>query len=286
MKRFYRIAQQTICIDAPHFSDDSVYWQPFELGESEAAEFDLNIRCEIVDELPVPTDFPSASRDGVCVYHGGGELFRNKAMGTVPGVLTKYGGADSSKSTSFFTPHSFNTMMDSRYMWDSVSIAQLLLQKQTLLIHASYIRVGAKGLLFSAPCGTGKSTQAQLWREHRGAEILNGDKTAVSLHGGGIYAHGVPFCGTSDICKNESLPLGGIVILSQAKTNSITRLTGIDAVQRIIENIYLDFLAPGEQQKCIDLIIEILSSVPVFSLACTPDERAVEALEKQLGGMV
>ena len=47
----------------------------------------------------------------------------------------------------------------------------------------------------------------------------------------------------------------------------------------VIENIYLDFLAPYEQQMCIDLMIKLLGTVPVYRLTCTPDEAAVTALE-------
>ncbi|WP_370839368.1 hypothetical protein [Intestinibacter bartlettii] len=33
-----------------------------------------------------------------------------------------------------------------------------------------------KGILFSAPSGTGKSTQADLWEKYENAEIINGDR--------------------------------------------------------------------------------------------------------------
>ena len=48
-------------------------------------------------------------------------------------------------------------------------------------------------------------------------------------------------------------------------------------------NIYLDFVAPGETQQCVDTLIELLSKVPVYHLQCTPDERAVKALAKEIG---
>ena len=87
------------------------------------------------------------------------------------------------------------------------------------------------------------------------------------------------FCG---ICKNRDLPLKAIVLLSQGKENAAKHLTGVEALQGVIKNIYLDLLAPMEKQMCIDFVIELLSSVPVISLQCTPDERAVEELEKFL----
>ncbi len=286
MKKYYRIAFQNICIDAPHFPQDSSYWKSFEIfpenNTCENTDSDITFTCKIVDELPVPEDITPVSKNNVDVYADGGRIFRNKHMGTASGVLTCYSQKNISESTSYFTSQSFNTMMDSRYMWDSISFAQLMLMRNTVLMHSSFIEFNGKALLFSAPSGTGKSTQADLWQRYKNARILNGDKSAVSVTDGKVFAHGVPFCGTSGICHNASIPLCAIVILHQSKVNTVCRLTGIKALQKITENIYLDFLAPDEQRKCVDLIIDILSTVPVYSLGCTPDEEAVTALENEL----
>ncbi len=283
MKKFYHIALQTICIDAPHFSHDCKYWKPFELSTDKMSDkADFDITCHITDTLPIPENTAAISKNDISVRTKNGIIYREKAMGTAKGALICYNPDDISKSEAYFTPQSYNTMTDSRYMWASIAIAQLLLEKNTVLMHSSYISIGEKAVLFCAPSGTGKSTQADLWHKHRNAKIINGDKSAVSVNGGKVYAHGVPFCGTSDICLNESYPLGAIVMLYKSEINTISHLTGIAAIQKMTENIYLDFLAPDEQRKCVDVIIDILSSVPVYSLGCTPDENAVITLETQL----
>ena len=104
----------------------------------------------------------------------------------------------------------------------------------------------------------------------------------------GVYACGAPFCGTSGICKNKNLPLGAIVLLSQSPENRIKRLAGIEALQGVLQNIYLDMIAPNEQMMIFDLLIKLLEKVPVYSFGCTPDENAVIALEKALqdGGVI
>ena len=78
------------------------------------------------------------------------------------------------------------------------------------------------------------------------------------------------------------MPLSAIVILGQAKENRIRRLNGTEAIMCLMENIYLDFIAPGEMQSCVDLLIEMLKTVPVYRLDCTPDERAVKKLADEL----
>ena len=172
--------------------------------------------------------------------------------------------------------------MDERYIWSTIGLAESLLFLDSLLMHASYIEADGEAILFTAPCGTGKSTQAELWRKHTGATVINGDKAGVSYIDGKFYACGVPFCGTSGICENKTLPLKAIVELGQSNQNTVTRLTGIGGLQAVLSNTYIDMHTPGVPVKCVELINRILSSVNVYHLDCTPDEKAVEILKSAL----
>ncbi len=276
MKKFYSICEKTICIDAEFFPGDNPLWTEF---ETEPCNADISINCIIGEDFP---EVPQGIRTGGFVVSVDGDtVYRAFPMGTAKGALTKYAPADTSHSETFFTPRSFPIMADNRFMWSSLSLAQLVLIQNAFFIHSSYISVNGKAVLFSAPCGTGKSTQAALWEKYRDAEIINGDKAGILVENG-VHACGVPFCGTSGICKNKTFPLGAIVLLSQSKTNTVTRLGGAEALQGIMKNIYLDFTVPCERLKCTDLLIELLSEVPVYHLGCTPDEEAVITLEKTL----
>lgn len=167
------------------------------------------------------------------------------------------------------------------YLWPGLMLNYLLLHQRGLIFHASLIAAGERAVLFTAPSGTGKSTQAELWRVHRGAEIINGDKAGVTLREVPM-AHGVPFSGTSGICKNISLPLGAVVVLSQAPENSLRRLPPSQAAAALFPNLFVDSAIPEEWQLALRLILDLVEAVPVFALACTPDERAVEMLEQAL----
>ena len=167
------------------------------------------------------------------------------------------------------------------FLWPGLSLPQLLLPFRCLVFHASYIAHDGGALLFTAPSGTGKSTQAELWRVHRGARVLNGDKAAVRLSGAPM-AHGMPFSGTSGICENVSLPLRGVVVLSQAKENSVRRLGPSAAVAALGANIFADRSIAEEWSAALNLLLDLAASVPVYALACTPDERAVCALEEAM----
>ena len=280
MKKFYSLCKKSICIDAESFPGDNPLWTQFETAPCDA---DIKINCTVSDCFP---EAPEGVRSGdFTVALEGDTVYRAFPMGNIHGALTRYTPADTSCSETFFTAKSFPIMMDYRFMWSSLSVAQLLLSANAFFMHASFISVNGKAVLFSAPCGVGKSTQAALWEKYRNAEIINGDKAGVLVENG-VYACGVPFCGTSGICKNKTFPLGAIVLLSQAETNSVRRLSGAEALQALLGNVYLDLIAPGEQSAIIELIIRLMKTVPVYSFACTADESAVDTLAQALVGII
>ena len=168
-----------------------------------------------------------------------------------------------------------------KYFWPGIGLHQLMLHFKTLFFHASYIDYQGHGILFTASSGTGKSTQAELWRKYRDAVVINGDKAAVSLRKFPTV-HSIPFSGTSGICRNVSLPLEAIVVLSQAKENTIHKMRFIESVSALFSNIFVEKCISEEWNMAADLVMELAQRVNIYSLACTPDEQAVEVLEKEL----
>lgn len=280
MIKNYSICGKRISIESPLPITEHENFSIFAVNEDKN---DIRITYNICEKLPLIPGKPQKAQNGSWVSFVGDNIYRNTPMGVAEGALSCYSFADVSHSQVYFTKESYKCMSDYRYMWNSVSLGQLLLPFKTLFFHASYISFNKGAILFSAQCGVGKSTQAELWRKHKGAEVINGDKAGVSVEKNGVFAHGLPFCGTSGICKNKTLPLKAIVLLSQARENKITRVTGVNAIQNLLGNIYLDFIAPGETQLCVDTLIELLKTVPVYHLQCTPDEKAVECLADELG---
>ena len=164
---------------------------------------------------------------------------------------------------------------------NSMEAEHLIVQKRGVLLHASCIRWKDKAILFTAPSGTGKSTQADLWCRLRGAELINGDRAAVMVEDG-IVVRGIPFCGSSGVCKNVDLPLAAVVYLSQAPQTSIERLSGVHAFRRIWEGCSVNVWNREDMAACTQTVSDILAAVPVFHLRCTPDESAVICLEQIL----
>ena len=144
-------------------------------------------------------------------------------------------------------------------------------EKDTLCIHAAVVSCEGKGYLFLGPSGTGKSTHAQLWLKHfEGTELVNDDNPVV--RDGVVY--GSPWSGKTPCYRNVSVPIGGIVRLSQAPYNKIRRLSGIEAYVDLAESVggkvWDSRIAEGLHQA----ENKLASTVPMWHLECLPDEAA------------
>lgn len=156
---------------------------------------------------------------------------------------------------------------------------------KTLILHSSYIRYKGEAILFTAPSGTGKSTQADLWNRYLGAEILNGDRAAVAKSDGTWWAYGLPFAGSSKIFRNIKTPIRAIVILRQGGTNEVKQITPADKFKYLYQEIIINNWNREYINTIISLISEIIYEIPVFMYYCTPDQEAVYALKKELDRM-
>lgn len=159
-----------------------------------------------------------------------------------------------------------------------VPIRQILLKHGVLFLHASQIAVGNTGILFSAPSGTGKTTQARLWHKFRNAELLCNDRTLTD----GENTYGYPFDGSEPVCCGEVRRLGAIVTLEQAPENSIRRLKPREALARLMPQAVIDVWDPHSRTAAAELLLTLLTRTPVYLLRCSPDENAVACLEQQL----
>lgn len=178
-----------------------------------------------------------------------------------------------------------------------IGIHSPLLFRNALTIHASYIafgnRIDRQAILFSGPSGIGKSTQAQLWETYIGAEIVNGDRAVIkreispssedcsdmSLR---WSAHGIPVCGSSNICKNISLPVGMIVVLKQGSENHVEEMTAGEKYRALLLASAFYQWDAYESEEAHRLVLKLIEEVPIVRLVCRPDEGAVHILKEYI----
>ena len=142
---------------------------------------------------------------------------------------------DNALNIEVFLPKAFPPEQECmQQIWQSINLPFQLLQRGIFTLHSAAVQTRFGAILFCGRSGIGKSTQANLWKEYENALILNGDRCAVGFVDGAANAFGLPFCGTSGICLNFSLPIAAIISLGQAPENRITRLSGVRALRAII----------------------------------------------------
>ena len=143
-------------------------------------------------------------------------------------------------------------------------------------IHGSCIMHQESAYLFLGESGTGKSTHTRLWREYiSGSSLLNDDSPIIACETDGMFIYGSPWSGKTPCYKPLKLSLGGCVRLSQAPFNKIQRLSPLKAYAALHPSCPPEFAYDEALYAGISQTLDgLLSSVPVYHLACLPDEAA------------
>ena len=153
-----------------------------------------------------------------------------------------------------------------------------------LLFHASLVEYEGRAVSFTASSGTGKSTQADLWHEHLGAEIMNGDRAFVRRFDEEWRAYGSPWAGSSPYIKNVKAPLAGIVVLKQAPENRIRRLNAAEVMAYLYNNVRYPFWDEEATAASLETLDALIREIPIFLLECRPDEEAVRITRDAIFG--
>lgn len=280
----FRIGDLNIKLDS-----DLLLWIPRGNSDDfrvEKAESDLTYTLRIVDDLK--------KEFGMLTYKGNAVLCHdlvNENGELVRGYRVTDGGYDAMlhmRENHGEILYIHNNIMADRFAlgFDIVNFFALeyvFLRFGGLFLHSSHVRVGDKALIFSAPSGTGKSTQADLWEKYAGAEVMNGDRTLLRKKDGVWYAYGCPMCGTSGIHKQGNEPIHAIVMLSQGTENTVRKLTPGEAFQRMYPEITVPKWNRELVLRAMELLDDVMANVPIYAFSCTKDESAVTALREAIG---
>lgn len=170
----------------------------------------------------------------------------------------------------------------SRNLLEIINIEQILNNFNAFILHSSFVEWKDKGILFSAPSGTGKSTQADLWDKYEDVEIINGDKAGIRKMDGRWMAYGLPFAGTSGIYKNKKAEISHIIVLRQGKENKLIRLSPREAFIKLYSETIVHTWDKEFQENIINMITDVVQNVQIYQYECLPDKSAVDFLKNQI----
>ena len=156
-------------------------------------------------------------------------------------------------------------------------IAEELLYRNTILFHGSTVAVDGAAYLFTAPCGTGKSTHTRLWREVFGdrAVMVNDDKAFLRITDEGVIAYGSPWSGKHGLDTNICLPLKGICFLQRGAENRICRANPEDWIDEMVHQSLIPD-DPQGAEKAKELASVLAQKVVLWEMACTKDPQAAQ----------
>ena len=153
--------------------------------------------------------------------------------------------------------------------------AEFLFDRNVLLVHGSAVAVDGNGYLFTAKCGTGKSTHTRLWREVFGsrAVMVNDDKPFLHLSESGVTICGAPRSGKHGLHTNVAVPLKGICILHRGPENRIERIGPEEAMPMLLHQSQPP-LRSEKAEAFAQLVTHLADTIPLWRMECTKDPRA------------
>lgn len=169
------------------------------------------------------------------------------------------------------------SLNECEYIWTGAEFYHHLLDFDGFVLHSSAVAYGGQAYLFSAPCGTGKSTHASQWQAYFGedkAVIINDDKPALRLIDQHFYVYGTPWSGKSPHNANIRLPLKAICFLEQSTQNWIEKIAAKESIRLILNQT----LRPYDMQamdKLLNLLDRLLQQIPIYKMGCDISEQAV-----------
>ena len=245
----------------------------------------LDAICKFIPVKSLPSDKLEGYRQ-VCQYYVETEeewkIFHCPAPDEMPYACTVWDRSHLGTISCFYLIGKEDYLNYSHNLNDVLGLEILLRQFHGAVIHSSFIRWKNHGIIFSAPSGTGKSTQANLWVKYEAADIINEDRAAIRLKNDKWIVYGLPIAGSSNIYRNESAPLTAIIVLRQNKENHIRKLRPAETVAYLYPEIAMHRWDEEFINFIVDMIAKLLAEVPVFLLECKPDKGAVDLVKRMI----
>lgn len=218
-------------------------------------------------------------RDMLTEYYRVGDGFCCEAPGRFGPVISTCYNANADRLDAFINepayPGTFRTLDK---LFQLLPMRHVLLNHDALLIHSSCVECEGKAVLFTGPSGIGKTTQANLWMRHTGAQVMCSDRTVLRFVDGLWHAYGYPVDGSSPVSRPGRCRISAIISLRQAEENQLCRLSAASALLSLAGQTVMDTWNSAFRTRAVLLLSDLLERIPVYQLDCLPEDSAVDFL--------
>ncbi len=153
----------------------------------------------------------------------------------------------------------------------------------TLLVHASLVRLNGWGYAFTAKSGTGKSTHTSMWLRHiPGCDLMNDDNPVIRIVDGLPYIYGSPWSGKTPCYRNVKARLGAMVGLKRDTVNHVEAAPTIAAFSTLITACSTMKWDSGVVDNICGIITKIIATTPNYTLYCRPDKESAIICQKTI----
>ncbi len=179
--------------------------------------------------------------------------------------------------------HTKTILGRSMEVWRFLMLEKLLLKENAMILHSSSIIWKNQAILFSAPSGTGKTTQAELWKKYDNNVIgLNGDRNLLYYYNDTWYVCGLPWHGSSKDCISVEVPLKAIAVIRQSKIDKVQIMSVPLKIQSIYNELTLNNWDRTFAEQMTELVEKLITNATIIQLNCTMAKSAVDCLKKHL----
>ena len=152
-----------IRVESPFPLLDNDSTKEFYIDKAPNSQFDLNFIYQPVDELPVPKN--ASYIEGRRVYIGYGSeasTFFSPVPEGIPYAWVSRASLDEGILVCKYVPGKEYLLNYKRNVLILMDLEATLLHFDAIILHASFIRWREKGIIFTAPSGTGKIGRAHV----------------------------------------------------------------------------------------------------------------------------
>lgn len=173
-------------------------------------------------------------------------------------------------------------IVEHEYSLTTLLFSEIMRKENKAVIHAAAIAYNNQAILFSAPSGTGKSTQAELWLANIGDSVyINEDKPVLSIKNKTVTVWGNPWSGKTSNSNNISVPLKAIVYLEQSDKNEVLHLDNFDKIKHTMVN--LGIAAKEEDNEfIISMCNSLIDQTEMYLFKCNMEKEAPFKLVKTI----
>lgn len=168
------------------------------------------------------------------------------------------------------------------YPLDQLLLIHLAALHQGILTHGCGALLNGQGLLFIGSSGAGKSTLGALLHNYRDALILSDDRVMIRKKNDGWHIYGTPWQGTLPLFSAQRARLTRIFFLKKAKINKISPLSGLEAMQRLVNFSFLPYWLKPYMEKTLSTVFSLTQNNIFRELSFLPDKRVIPLIEDDL----